>query len=603
MDYPNDLMALCIERLNLDANAEELLTALYESEYGAERITSDKLLEIEKKIGMTPDSQPAWIVNDNDVVHLASIVMDFIRGQVPILPIGAELVICNEEKSYGIEAQLAEMNRVLDRLDSEMAGAVINISGADGSGREFLFEQAAAARQMQVIAIDAVDFAGNNSDSAQSLARAVNAIAIASVLYGAIVRIKCGRQVIRDCDKGDYTGAGNPLMLIRKLTEIFEVLGLIICGPDESSRNKEQFPVEYVDFGRTLINIFIPDNGGAVRREIASFVMADEGLNGDALERLLHCASGVKLPHAAYIRYIRSLVWEYRTGKKVEELNGLRMNELANDSLKYMRADRKLDELKLPDKQKAELSKICSICLARDRVLKEGGFTDKFTYGNGLSVLFYGAPGTGKTMAAQVIAETLNKPLYRVELSQLINKYIGETQKNIGRIFDEAEKNDCVLLFDEADAIFAKRGDVADAQDRYSNAETAYLLQRMESYTGICVLTTNLLQNFDEAFRRRITYMINFPMPDASIRLMLWNEIYPAETRVGMSVDRQMLAETFELSGAAIRNIAQHSALLAAAEGAEEVQMSHIIDGIMNEYSKTGRNLSNTQKDIISSWT
>lgn len=213
-------------------------------------------------------------------------------------------------------------------------------------------------------------------------------------------------------------------------------------------------------------------------------------------------------------------------------------------------------------------------------------------------MLFYGAPGTGKTMAAQVLAAELGLPLYRVDLSQLISKYIGETQKNIGQIFDEAERSECILLFDEADAIFTRRSDVSDAQDRYSNAETAYLLQRIEQYGGVCILATNLLQNFDDAFRRRISYMVHFPLPDEGLRQELWESIFPEETPLGEDLDPALLARAFELSGASIKNAALHGALLAAAEGTE-VQMRHLMGSIRNEYEKQGKNFSASQRELL----
>ena len=188
-----------------------------------------------------------------------------------------------------------------------------------------------------------------------------------------------------------------------------------------------------------------------------------------------------------------------------------------------------------------------------------------------------------------------------MDLSQLISKYIGETQKNIGKIFDEAEKCDCILLFDEADAIFTKRSDVSDAQDRYSNAETAYLLQRIEAYAGVSILATNLLQNFDEAFRRRISYMVHFPMPDVTLRKELWETIFPKETPISMEVDPLMLAQAFELSGASIKNAALHGALLASAEGSD-VRMCHILDGIRNEYGKQGKSFSSTQRELLDAY-
>ena len=176
-----------------------------------------------------------------------------------------------------------------------------------------------------------------------------------------------------------------------------------------------------------------------------------------------------------------------------------------------------------------------------------------------------------------------------------------ETQKNIGRVFDEADKCDCILLFDEADAIFAKRSDVSDAQDRYSNAETAYLLQRIEQYSGVSILATNLLQNFDEAFRRRISYMVHFPMPDEKLRKELWDSIFPVNTPISNEVDTLMLAQAFELSGASIKNAALHSALMARAEESE-VRMKHILSGISNEYGKQGKVFGPSQKELLNAF-
>ena len=256
------------------------------------------------------------------------------------------------------------------------------------------------------------------------------------------------------------------------------------------------------------------------------------------------------------------------------------------------------DDLKLPAYQSGQLRDICNMISVRTRVLSEWGFSAKYSYGNGMSILFYGAPGTGKTMAAGVMANELGMPLYRVDLSQLISKYIGETQKNIGKVFDAAEKKECVLLFDEADAIFSKRSDVTDAQDRYSNAETAYLLQRIEQYNGVSILATNLLQNFDEAFRRRISYMVHFPLPDVELRRQLWESIFPKEAEIGDDFDALALSQAFELSGAAIKNAALHSAYMAMAKR-EPIGMKHILQAVSNEYAKVGKSLSKAQTDLF----
>ena len=260
--------------------------------------------------------------------------------------------------------------------------------------------------------------------------------------------------------------------------------------------------------------------------------------------------------------------------------------------------NRRLSDLCLPAEHHRKLVTVCAMLGKRDKVMREWGFSEKYTYGNGTSLLFYGAPGTGKTMAAQAIAGELGMPLYRVDLSQLISKYIGETQKNIGKVFEQAGQLKGILLFDEADALFAKRNEVNDAQDKYSNAETAYLLQRIEEWDGICILATNLLQNFDEAFRRRITYMLNFPMPDEEVRERLWQKVFPKQASVSEDMDTGVLAENFELSGAAIRNAALQGAYLAAVEETE-IGMKHVLGGIANEYRKLNKNMKPEQKALL----
>lgn len=266
--------------------------------------------------------------------------------------------------------------------------------------------------------------------------------------------------------------------------------------------------------------------------------------------------------------------------------------------IRQLSTDRCLDDLCLPVEHHRRLSNVCAMLGKREKVMKEWGFADKYNYGNGISLLFYGAPGTGKTMAAQAVAGELGMPLYRVDLSQLISKYIGETQKNIGKVFEQAKQLNGILLFDEADALFAKRNEVNDAQDKYANAETAYLLQRIEECDGICILATNLLQNFDEAFRRRITYMLNFPMPDESVREQLWQKVFPAQAELSVDINATILAENFELSGATIKNAAFQAAFQAAVEDSD-IGMKHILSGIANEYKKLNKSMKPEQRALM----
>lgn len=252
------------------------------------------------------------------------------------------------------------------------------------------------------------------------------------------------------------------------------------------------------------------------------------------------------------------------------------------------------DDLQLSPDARRVLHSACSRLTKRYQVEEQWGFGQKSAYGKGLSLLFYGPPGTGKTMAAQVIARETGLELYRVDLSQIFNKYIGETEKNIGRIFEEAKKADIILFFDEADSLFSKRTEVSSSNDRHSNAEISYLLQKMEEHDGVTILSTNLYQNFDPAFLRRITYTVHFDMPDERTRLSLWQSMIPASAPVSPQVDFCLLARQFELSGSSIKSILRSAAYLAA-ENDCEIQSKHIIQAMKYEFLKTGKIISNEE--------
>jgi SpoVK/Ycf46/Vps4 family AAA+-type ATPase len=241
-------------------------------------------------------------------------------------------------------------------------------------------------------------------------------------------------------------------------------------------------------------------------------------------------------------------------------------------------------DLVLPEDAVNQLRELTHRARLSDRVLERwGGSTVK---GRGVSALFAGDSGTGKTMSAEIVANALGLDLYVIDLSTVIDKYIGETEKNLERIFVEADRVNAVLLFDEADAIFGKRSEVQDAHDRYANVETAYLLQRIERFNGLAILTTNLRSNVDEAFTRRLDAIIDFPSPDQAHRRRLWE----VHLRRGMPVgdlDLDFLARAFKLSGGNISNIVLSAAFLAAQEEVE-VGMAHLIRATEREYRKLG---------------
>jgi SpoVK/Ycf46/Vps4 family AAA+-type ATPase len=246
------------------------------------------------------------------------------------------------------------------------------------------------------------------------------------------------------------------------------------------------------------------------------------------------------------------------------------------------------DDLVLPPDRISQLAELCRHSKYRHVVYGEWGFDGKLSYGKGLSALFTGPPGTGKTMAAEVIANDLQLDLYKIDLSQVVSKYIGETEKNLDRIFTEATTGNAILFFDEADALFGKRSEVKDAHDRYANIETGYLLQKMEEYEGIAILATNLRGNMDEAFVRRIHFIVEFPFPQEQERLAIWQKIWPEDVPRGELLDLELIARRFEIAGGNIRNIAIAAAFLAAGEGGG-VAMTHLMQATRREYKKIGK--------------
>jgi AAA+ superfamily predicted ATPase len=241
------------------------------------------------------------------------------------------------------------------------------------------------------------------------------------------------------------------------------------------------------------------------------------------------------------------------------------------------------NDIVLPDAELSLLRSIASHLRQLDRVFDEWGFAGKSRRGLGLSALFVGASGTGKTMAAEVLANELRLDLYRIDLSQVVNKYIGETEKNLRRVFDAADETGAILLFDEADALFGKRSEVRDSHDRYANVEVSYLLQRMEQYRGLAILTTNMKEALDTAFLRRLRFVVKFPFPDFVQRRRLWEVMFPAATPVD-GIDVQKLAR-LNVAGGNIRNIALTAAFIAA-DADEPVRMRHLLQAARNEYQK-----------------
>ncbi len=243
------------------------------------------------------------------------------------------------------------------------------------------------------------------------------------------------------------------------------------------------------------------------------------------------------------------------------------------------------EDLILPEEQTRHLRELCARHREKKAVFDNWGFGKKLPYGRGTHAVFYGASGTGKTMAAGIIAQELRLDLFRIDLSSVISKYIGETEKNLAKIFSEAASTNAILFFDEADALFGKRTEVKDAHDRYANIETSYLLQEIERYPGITILASNIHENMDRAFLRRMQFVVDFPFPDEAHRRRLWASFIPTEAPVDPAVDFDFLAKRVKMTGGGLKNIVLNAAFYAST-ARETIGMKHLIRAVKREYKK-----------------
>ncbi len=288
-------------------------------------------------------------------------------------------------------------------------------------------------------------------------------------------------------------------------------------------------------------------------------------------------------------------------GKKVDKkllftLSRSRISTNLSLYAQQIKSTSQIDDMVTAEKTKAQLDEIVLHYRYKNQVFQTWGY-DRFFQSEGLTLLFSGPSGTGKTMAASVLANTLGLELYKIDLAQMTSKYIGETEKNLSKLFKAAEASAVILFFDEADAIFGKRTELKDAHDRYANIEVSYLLQRIEEYDGIVILASNFRENIDEAFLRRLRFVIDFPTPDAVQRSELWYKLLPYDV-LEKPLDFHLLAKNFKLSGANIRNVALYAAFNAAGEE-KKIEMKHIHKALKSELEKIGVTINENELEEI----
>lgn len=392
--------------------------------------------------------------------------------------------------------------------------------------------------------------------------------------------------LLLDCSSVDV----NDKSRLQSVTHFIEnILGVLILIGNEWSpnlnRQKVEFKVEKPTREEQLsqwtrnLKVDTVELNGELDQVVAQFNLS---------AKTIDAASEKILSHPTASREAEPTVWAKEIWKTCCQYTRPKIDELAQ----RIESMTTLDDLVLPIAQKQVLIQIAQQVKNRNKVYQDWGFAAIGARGLGISALFTGESGTGKTMASEALANELQLDLYRIDLSQVVNKYIGETEKNLKRIFDAAEEGGSILLFDEADALFGKRSDVKDSHDRYSNIEVSYLLQRMEAYRGLAILTTNMKSAIDRAFLRRIRFVVQFPYPDANHRAEIWKRAFPGNTPIE-NLDMEKLAK-LNVSGGNIRNIALNAAFIAAGEN-KPVQMTHLLRAAVSEYAKLEKSLSNSE--------
>jgi hypothetical protein len=339
------------------------------------------------------------------------------------------------------------------------------------------------------------------------------------------------------------------------------------------------------------------DTGTIVRVDVPPLTEEERiGLWREALGPKLEIAEsgleGVARQFELGVHGIEAAAAQVRLGSTLWEASRAQARPRLDDLAQRIEPAARWDDLVLPEPQQELLREIATHVRRRATVYDEWGWAARSARGLGIAALFTGASGTGKTMAGEVLANELELDLYRIDLSSVVSKYIGETEKNLRRVFDAAEESGAILLFDEADALFGKRSEVKDSHDRYANIEVSYLLQRMESYRGLAILTTNQKNALDPAFMRRLRFVVQFPFPDAEQRAEIWRRVFPAETPTS-GLDPELLGR-LNVAGGNIRSIALNAAFLAA-DGAEPVSMAHLLRAARSEYLKLEKPLGDSE--------
>jgi len=464
---------------------------------------------------------------------------------------------------------------------SDRCRLIVHLRGSYGSGRHELIEAVAArlGRSLLSLAVDLSGIGGRAPDETIALA------AREAFLQPAVL-------ALRDFDEllVDTPDARSALRSLESALETYSPVTFLL--------GRLRYRARGVSPGALRLDLHLdrPDEGARSelwRQALAEQPVADDVQPGELASEFRFTRGQIRDSLAA----ARDLAhWRSRPGDRVTRADfSDAARAQANPELarlaRLVPARSTWDDLVLPDDQRHQLREVCYQAQHRHTVLGEWGFGERITHGKGLAALFSGPPGTGKTLAASIVAGELGLDLFKIDLSQVVSKYIGETEKNLDRIFRAAEDSSAILFFDEADALFGKRSEVRDSHDRYANVEVSYLLQKMEENEGITILATNLRQHMDDAFIRRLASVVEFPFPDEADRERIWRVSLPSRAPVSGDVDLAAIAREVRLAGGNIKNISLAAAYYAAADG-RVIRMDHLWRAARREFAKLGRTWS-----------
>ncbi|MDX2091775.1 MAG: ATP-binding protein [Kofleriaceae bacterium] len=456
----------------------------------------------------------------------------------------------------------------------ERPDARVLLSGRVGTGRGTLVEAIGGELGRDVVRIDARRPHGDTSSGFEGMRIAIRE----AVLRDAIAVVAIGEMIAGD--------AGNSIAV-----EVRDAIGdvaipVVFTATEGASWLSHVFP--------TLVELVVPTPTLAERTLLWQRALVGTDLSQADASAVAgrYDLSAAAISHAA--RRATNAARVRDGGRVTTEDLGAAARSMFSHRLGSL-AQRvpvgfRWEDLVLPDDTLAQVVEVVRYAEQRPFLLEEWGFAGKLPYGRGVSAILAGPPGTGKTMVAQLLAHELGYDLFRVDLSQIVNKYIGETEKNLGRVFDEAASAHAVLFFDEADALFARRTEVKSSNDRYANLEVNYLLQRMETFDGVTLLATNLDEAIDAAFRRRVRFTIIFDLPDEHERERLWRSMFPSQTPLAPSIEWRKVARAFEMSGGHIKKAALRAALAAAtATPRRSLTTDDIVRAAAAEYREMGR--------------